>query len=98
MVGPEGSRLRCDQFAIDLVCIFVPPLRRQNLRQFVQSAQGLRIVWAKYFPLCVQRLAKEFFSVGVTCFIGINITEGIHRCQSVGTLGAENLALGLDWV
>src|ERR1022692_419924 len=95
MVRPQSSLLRCDKFAIGLICFCIPALRRQNLRQLVQSAQGLRIVWAKYCALCVQCLAEQAFSVGVTCFIGINITEAIHRRQSIWIIGAENLALGL---
>jgi hypothetical protein len=95
MVRPESSLLRCDQFAIDLICFCIPALRRQNFRQLVQGAQGLRIVRAKYFALCVQCLAEHAFSVGVTCFIGINVTEAIHRRQSVRIIGTENLALGL---
>src|ERR1700683_2890246 len=96
MVRPQSSLLRCDQFAIDLIGFPVPALRRQNFRQFVQSAQGLRIVWAKYSALCGQCLAEQAFSVGVTCFIGINITEALHGRQSVRIMGAETLALGLD--
>src|ERR1700691_5763634 len=95
MVRPQSSVLRCDQFAIDLICFCILALRRQSLREFVQSAHGLRIVWAKDFTLCVQCLAEQAFSVGVTCFIGINITEAIHRRQSVRIIGSESLALDL---
>src|ERR1700684_3557045 len=96
MVRPQSSPLRYDQFAVDLISIFVTALRGQNLREFVQGAEGLRIVGTEYFALRVQCLAEEVFSVGVTGFISINITEAIHGCQSVGIIWAENLALGLD--
>src|SRR5580658_9661981 len=94
MAGSQSLLLRCVQLTIDLICFGMAVVRRRLMRQLVQSAPGLRIIGAEYFALCVECLAEQSFGVGGTCFVGINITEAIHRRQSVRIIGAENLALG----